>query len=135
MVQTYDTESYVIEAIQNNSYDMFYENEIEYREMLNFPPFTDILVFELTSKNKEYLVDASKKLYDILTKGENIYTVFTPKSPFVSKINNKFRIQIIIKAKLNDKVINTLYEKLKDYDKINRHRVGISVAKNPPYIS
>lgn len=135
VVQTYDTESYVIAAIQNNSYDVFYENEIEYREMLNFPPFTDILVFELTSKNKEYLVDASKKLYDILNKGESMYTVFTPKSPFVSKINNKFRIQIIIKAKLNDKVINTLYEKLKDYDKINRHGVMVSVAKNPPYIS
>lgn len=135
IVQTYDTESYVIDAILNNSYDMFYRKEIEYRQMLYFPPFTDILLVELTSKNKDYVVDSSKDLYNVLTKGENEYTVFTPKSPFVSKLNNKYRIQIIIKAKLNDKVINTLYEKLKDYDKINKHRVGVSIAKNPPYIS
>ena len=135
VVQTYDTESYVIHAILNNSYDMFYQKEIEYRKMLSFPPFTDILLVELTSKNKQHVVASSKALYDILSKGENNYTVFTPKSPFVSKLNNKYRIQIVIKAKIDDKVINTLYEKLKEYDKINRYRVGVSIAKNPPYIS
>ena len=135
VVQCYDTDSYVIDAIKENSYDIFYKEEIEYRQMLKFPPFVDILVIELTAKVNEHVVEASKTLYDILQKGEVPYTVFTPKSPFVSKLNNRYRIQIVIKAKIDEKVINTLYEKLKEYDKINKRGVGVSVIKNPPYIS
>lgn len=136
IVQAYDTENYIIDSIKKQSYEDFYNKEIEYRKLLCFPPFTDILLIELTSENKQSVTKDSIILYEILSSNNNsLYNVYTPKAPFVSKINNKYKIQIILKAKIDDKVLNTLYENLEKYDKICSRNVGIVIAKNPTYIN
>ena len=50
LIQTSDSENYIIQAVKNNSYTDFYKMEIDYRKTFGYPPFIDILLFEISGK-------------------------------------------------------------------------------------
>lgn len=132
ILQASDLESYILKSVYNSSYSDFYNKEIEFRKMLEYPPFKDILVIEVVSKYSNKVVNEGKKLYDIFSKNnKNILKVYSPKVPYVGKINNKYRIQMIIKTKVNSQVLDLVYENLEKYDKIKDRDVNIVVMKNP----
>lgn len=132
IMQAYDTENYVLDAVYNNSYKYFYNQEIKFRRMANYPPFVDIIMLELSGKYKDAVVTDGKKIYEIFekNKGENI-SVYSPKVPYISKINGKYRVQIVLKTNIDNKVLDKIYENLAIYDKIKSRNVNISVIKNP----
>ena len=99
--------------------------------MAGYPPFLDIIVVELTSKDKTKLMKDSEKIYNIFNKEKSLYKVYSPKAPYISKINNKYRIQMIIKTKVDNKVLDKLIENMDIYDKIKDVSVTASVVKNP----
>ena len=132
IMQAYDTENYVLDAVYNNSYKFFYNQEIKYRQMANYPPFVDIIMLELSGKYKEAVVSDGKKIYDIFEKNrEQNITVYSPKVPYISKINGKYRVQIVLKTNIDNKVLDKIYENLEKYDKIKNKNVNIAVIKNP----
>lgn len=132
IMQAYDTENYVLDAVYNNSYKYFYDQEIKFRSMASYPPFVDIIMLELSGKYKEAVVNDGKKIYEIFekNKGETI-TVYSPKVPYISKINGKYRVQIVLKTNIDNKVLDKIYENLEKYDKIKNKSVNIAVIKNP----
>lgn len=132
ILQAIDTNSYILDAVKNNSYDEFYEKEIEFRKVLNYPPFMDLILMEIVSTDKEKLKKDSEKLYNIFSEDtKQMYKVYSPKAPFIGRIGGKYRIQMIIKAKVDNKVLDLLYEKLDKYDKIKDRNIKLTVAKNP----
>ncbi len=131
ILQAYDTENYILNSVRENSYLDFYEQEIKFRKMAGYPPFVDIVVVELTSKDKTKLMKDSEKIYNIFSKEKNLYKVHSPKAPYISKINNKYRIQMVIKTKVDNKVLDKLIENMDIYDKIKDVSVTASVVKNP----
>lgn len=132
IMQAYDTENYVLESVYNNSYKYFYEKEIKFRRLANYPPFADIIALELSGKYKETVIGDGKKLHEILEKnGIEGLQVYSPKVPYISKINGKYRVQIILKTSNMNKVLDKIYENLDKYDKIKNRNVNISVIKNP----
>lgn len=132
IMQAYDTENYVLESVYNNSYKYFYEKEIAFRKMANYPPFIDIIAIELSSKYKEAVVEEGKKLYNIFEKNnDGQIQVYSPKIPYISKINGKYRVQMVLKTNITTKVLDNIYENLEKYDKIKNRNVSISVIKNP----
>jgi len=131
ILQAYDTENYILEAVKNNSYEDFYNQEIKFRKMASYPPFVDILVVEQVSKDKARLMKDSEKLYNIFNKEKMLYKVYSPKAPYVSRINNKYRVQMIIKTNVDNKVLDKLIENMEEYDKIKDRSVTVSVSKNP----
>ena len=132
IMQAYDTENYVLDAVYNNSYKYFYNQEIKFRRLANYPPFVDIIMLELSGKYKEAVINDGKKIYEIFEKnrGENI-TVYSPKVPYISKINGKYRVQIVLKTNIDNNVLDKIYENLAIYDKIKNKDVNISIIKNP----
>ena len=132
IMQAYDTENYVLESVYNNSYKYFYEKEINFRRLANYPPFIDIVAIELSSKYKDNVIVDGKKLHGIFEKNNTgEIQVYSPKIPYISKINGKYRVQIILKTNIVDKVLDKIYENLEKYDKIKSGNVNISVIKNP----
>ena len=136
ILQAYDTESYVLECVKNNSYIDFYNKEIEYREMFKYPPFCDMLLIELSSEFKSDVINDSAKLYNIFScnNTENLYTIYSPKMPFIQKINNKYRIHLLLKLNVSDKLLKLVYENLEKYDKMKGKRIKVSITRNPTYI-
>ncbi len=136
ILQAYDTENYVLDCIKNNSYDDFYNKEIEAREIFKYPPFCDMLLIELSSEFKYDVMKDSSKLYNIFSANNvnNSYVIYSPKSPFIQKINNKYRVHILLKLNFSNEILKLVYENLGKYDKIKSRKVKINITKNPTYI-
>ncbi len=136
ILQAYDTESYVLDCVKNNSYIDFYNKEIEYREMFKYPPFSDMLLIELTSEFKQDVMKESTKLYNVFNDNnkDKLYTIYSPKMPFIQKINNKYRVHLLLKLNVSDKLLKLVYENLEKYDKIKGKKIKVSITRNPTYI-
>lgn len=135
LIQTNDPENYILDAVVKHSYNDFYEKEIEYRKTFGYPPFINIVLFEVSGRNFSYVKEEANRLYDVLVKNnDNLYKVYSPKSPFIQKINNKFRINIIMKSMLDSNSYKKIYEKLNEYELKRKSGVSLTVTKNPTYI-
>lgn len=134
-IQTSDPDNFILNSIKEHNYESFYENEIEYRRAFDYPPFKDIFLFEISSNSLEISKEHSQKLYNILSKeNKDIYKVFTPKSPFIRKLNNKYKVNIILKTNATKEVYDTIYAKLKEFEKIKKNNISLTITKNPTYI-
>lgn len=136
LIQTNDTQNYILNSIEENDYEKFFESEIEYRKTFGYPPFLDIVLFELVGKDFDTVKKEAEKLYNILIqKNANEYRVFSPKSPYIQKLNNKYRVNIIMKTKLSTRIYNVIYEKIGVYNKYKKKNVSLTVSKNPTFIN
>lgn len=135
LIQTSDTDNYILKAVENNSYIDFFDKEIEYRKTFGYPPFIDILLFEISGVNLQDVKDDAEKLYNILNyNNQNEYRVFSPRSPYIQKLNNKFRVNVLVKAKLNTKIYSQMYGKIKIYNTKKKKNTLLSITKNPIFI-
>lgn len=135
LIQTNDPDNYILNAVINNSYIEFYEKEIKHRKKFGYPPFIDIVLFEISGRNFYLVKSEIDRLYNILnSENTGIYKVFNPKAPFIQKINNKFRVNIIVKTKLNTNSYNKLYEKINIFNKTKKNGVNMVVTRNPIFI-
>ena len=94
-----------------------------------------MLLIELSGEFKSDVIKDSVKLYDIFNINNNgEYTIYSPKSPFIQKINNKYRVHVLLKLNFSNKILQLIYENLEKYDKIKGRKISISITKNPTYI-
>lgn len=135
IIQSSDTENYILDAVTKNDYEEFYEKEIEHRERFGYPPFIDIVLFEISGLNYYNVKDESDRLYQILNSSKsNVYKVYSPRKPFIQKINKRYRINIIMKTNLSTVSYNEIYRKLSLFNKSKKNGVNIVVSKNPMFI-
>ena len=135
LIQTSDTDNYILEAVKHNDYLEFFDKEIEYRKTFGYPPFIDILLFEISGKDLQGVKEDAEKMYNILNyDNQNEYRVFSPKSPFIQKLNNRFRINVMVKARLNTKIYSKIYSKIIVFNLKKRRDTSISITKNPTFI-
>ena len=114
---------------------MFYETEIKLRKQLKYPPFCDIILFNVSSNDNNKVELAIKKLHDILKKNIEKYKVqvemFNPVVAPISKIKNKYRWRIILKCKLGNNVLNYINDSLDEYYKLKIKDTRVIVDTNP----
>ena len=135
VIQTYNPENFAIECAQKQNYDIFYEKEIYLREQLNYPPFCDIIVIGFTSEIEEDVTKSATKVYRNickLAKEENIQLqIYKPLPSPIDKIKNKYRWRIILKGKINNKLINIINNSIET----KNSKVRINVDTNPTNLS
>ena len=135
LIQTSDTDNYILQAVEHNDYNEFFDKEIEYRKTFGYPPFIDILLFEISGQNLYDVKQNAQILYSLLNENNyNEYRVYSPKSPFIQRINNRYRVNVMLKAKLNTKIYSSIYEKIKIYNSKAKNNTNLIVTKNPTFI-
>lgn len=132
VVQTYNPDNFSIECAQKQDYDMFYESEIILRERLKYPPFSDIMMFNITSNDEEDIKKSATKMYNILSKNaQNKLEIYKPMPAPINKIKNKYRWRIIAKCKFNNSIIDVVNKSLKEYYQYKNLKASIIVDLNP----
>ncbi len=102
LIQTYDPGSDVIQSAAYGTYEDFYENELLHRNIMNYPPYSDIICVSFTAKNDKSdsaLGAASafrKKLLGF--KGAPDNAVILPAREDSRRTDGKARASFIIKA-------------------------------------
>ncbi len=102
---------------------------------MKYPPFCDIILFNVSSNDNNKVEIAVKKLHDILKKNIEKYKVqveiFNPVIAPISKIKNKYRWRIILKCKLGNSILNYINGSLDEYYKLKIKDTRVIVDTNP----
>lgn len=120
IIQTYNPDNFSIQYAKKQDYKKFYDTEIQIRKQLRYPPFCDIILIGISGKSTNEVERVSNKIYKYLNmkkiKQNTDMYIFKPVPSPIDKIKNKIRWRIIIKCKLNEKIVCILNETL---EKIN----------------
>jgi len=124
IVQTYECDNYSIVSAKEQDYKKFYDQEIILREQLNYPPFCDITLINVTGEDERKVLEDSRiirEVFENVLKGKEGVSVLKEVPSPISKIKNKYRFRIIIKnfkgVEINEEVNSVLNGK--ELDKVN----------------
>ncbi len=120
IIQTFNPENYAIEYAKIQNYDLFYKTEIKVRKTLKYPPFCDIILIDVSSKDKLELVKLMKFLHIYLKNrviGEKFpILLYSPVTAPIDKIKDRHRMRIIIKCLYDDRINGLLRDMEKYYN-------------------
>lgn len=121
IIQTYDPEHYSIQTAKEQDYEHFYEQEIAYRQMLSYPPVSNMLVILCASKWEERAytcaADLVKKME--LLQNQKDVRVIGPADAAIAKVNDIYKKVIYLKAKEYQTLVE-IKDQLEHYMKDNR---------------
>ena len=137
VIQTNNPDNECIRLACAQDYDAFYQSEIRLRKLLVFPPFCDIALLTLTSPDENELLKASRlmagKLGEYLG-GEYSDIPIVTYGPFeapVYKVENKFRMRMVLKCRSDKRTRAMLSELLKYFSGSGVNGLSLSVDINP----
>ena len=103
ILQTYDTDHYVIRRALNYDFEGFYEDEIKVRKIFNYAPFNNMISVVVSGKNEKLVKKNIKSMYNSLIyllkeRGiEDFDFILGPSPCAISKINQNYRYQLLFK--------------------------------------
>jgi primosomal protein N' (replication factor Y) len=99
LIQTVNPDHYSIRHAAFGDYDGFFAQEIKYRRLMDYPPFSRLAEILLTGENLRALARESRKIFaDVMSKDATIETWGPALAP-VSRIRGRFRIQVVLRSK------------------------------------
>ncbi len=135
VIQTYSPKNEIIRLACLQDYDKFYEGEIAIRRELSYPPFCDMVCLTVTSDTEQNVIAGANRLSDMMIEKLNgeysglPFAVFGPFEAQVYKLNEKYRMKMIVKCKLN-KTTRKLFHELLCSFALDR-KVTLAVDMNP----
>ena len=105
IIQTNDTDNNIIALAQNQDYDAFFNEEIQSRKLMIFPPYCDICMIYVQSFDANIANATINQVFAniknaIDTEYKDVKLIILGPTPAtVPKVNNKYRYRIIIKTK------------------------------------
>ncbi len=116
VIQTYDPEHYAIQSAARNDYEGFYDEEINYRELMNYPPVTGMLSVTIASADEDKAVNASLQIKELTKTCDSV--VIGPSNAAIYKIKDVFYRRIYYKNNQYKKLtqIRDIIEKISTED-------------------
>lgn len=106
-LQTFSPDHYVLQLAAKQDYDEFYNQEIEVRKALLFPPFCDICLIGFSSLLEQPCLQAARRFLAIFKNRigkepkELPIRVLGPTKMGTGRLGGRFRNKLIIKCKFN----------------------------------
>ena len=97
IIQTYSPDSELMKCVAANDFERFFTIQMQERHLFRYPPYCRMTTITLKHRDNNLLTRASDYLADSLRNNE-IFEVLGAESPPISKINNTFIRNIIIKT-------------------------------------
>ncbi len=132
VIQTYSPKNEIIRLACLQDYERFYEGEIAIREELSYPPFCDMVSLVLTSEDEKKLFAGTKKLSDSVKEklagaySKYPFVAYGPHEADVYKLNDKYRMKMVLKCKLNSETRKLFHELLSEFSQ----EVGVTLSVN-----
>ncbi len=132
VIQTYNPEHYSIEMVKEQNYEGFYEKEILYRTMLNYPPIGFLLVVLLVSKEEKRLEKGALLLAEAAKEKLGKEKVVGPANATVYRISGQFRKVFYLKEENKERLLDckNLLEQFSKYSE-NLKQVNVYFDLNP----
>ena len=132
IIQTFNPDHYAIKLAQNHDYENFFYKEMELRHNLNYPPYYYTLKITVSSNSESLTARTIFKINNEVRMNVSKGTIILGPTPqTVTKINNRYYYQIVIKYKKETKLINYLQDLLLSSQRIEREGIQIVIDREP----
>ncbi len=112
VIQTYQPEHYSVVHAANQSYEDFYEEEILYREMLRYPPVSNMMAVQILAKEEDRGATLATDLAELAASFKNPserpdkgLLVIGPAPASIGKVNDIFRFVFYVKHEKYDTLV------------------------------
>ncbi len=135
VVQTYDPKNKVIAFAARADYEAFYEDEIISRKLMEYPPFSELVLLTVTGEDEQltgqYGMRLELRLRELLAEYEGLCIAFFGLAPATTfKVKNRFRYRLLFKTVKNDGVYDIL-ETLYNEHIENKTAFGLDIDISP----
>lgn len=137
IIQCYNPEHTVLSLSSEQDYKAFYENEIPLRRSLLFPPFCDLALLTVTSNRENDTLNSANallnKIKELLSSSypELKFQIFGPFEAPIYKLNEKFRVRLVIKFKNSKKSRSLFREALSFFYEEMPKNISVGIDINP----
>lgn len=121
VIQTYSPEHYAIETAAAQDYEAFYQEEIQYRELMGYPPVENLLAVLVACEDEAHLEKGCKYLKEYAKRvaGNHPIDIIGPANPGIGKINDVYRKVLYLKTESYDTLV-IMKNRLEQYIELNR---------------
>jgi primosomal protein N' (replication factor Y) len=103
ILQTFQPEHYVIQAVRQHSYRQYYQQELEYRRQLGYPPFTRLVRLEYRDPDEDKARQAAGLIAEKLktwlhAESRSATEMIGPAPCFFSRLDGQYRWQIVLRG-------------------------------------
>jgi primosomal protein N' (replication factor Y) len=102
IIQTYHPEHYAVVCARAQDYEGFYQREINFRRMMNYPPFcalVNILVHDKEVTKAHGTADRLASELRQAAQDQGMIRVLGPAPAPLARLRNEYRFQVLIKAR------------------------------------
>lgn len=130
IIQGFNIDHYSIKYASKHDYKGFYNEEMSIRKVLKYPPYINLTLIKISGYNYEECYNEASKISTYL-KNNTKAIILGPSNSNMSKINNKYYVQIILKYK---KLID-IYKDLEYIDnQYKKNKINVEIDINPKKI-
>ncbi len=131
VIQTYNPTHYAIVNASRHDYEKFYQKEMEYRQLGNYPPFCRIVSVLIKCKDESKLQHHTNSILSFLKKNIKNAMVLGPSPALVYKVKDDYRMKILIKYKDDSSVYEQLNRLHIHYNKKSSEGISLMIDFNP----
>ena len=138
LIQTYQPDHYVFQAVQSQDYESFFERELESRRQLGYPPFTRLALVRLSGPVDAPVAREARRLAAAL---ENLRTgepdlrsrvrILGPAPAGLTRLQGRFRWQILIKSCGRAPLVHLLAHLRRAWTPPPRSRLSLTLDIDP----
>jgi primosomal protein N' (replication factor Y) len=139
--QAYDTGHYSLRFAKEHDYHSFYREEIEHRETLRYPPFSELVKIGFSGLNEQKVSAAAYDFYKIVKviqqrladPNDSTYyiEILGPGPTLIPKIQNNYRWQLLIKTNQPAWLPVIIKESWAEYQKQKHQDIKVIKDRNP----
>ena len=118
IIQTNDPGQALLQRINHNDYQSFYQWEVLERERFHYPPFSRMITIIFKSKDKQTSFQAANFYFHEIRKQLSNQRIIGPVEPLISKIRNRYLHEITLKLDKQGINLSVVKEYLKSVKKM-----------------
>ena len=116
VIQTYTPEHYAIEMSKTQEYLPFYEREMQMRHQAGYPPYYYLVLIQISHTDVLMAAEYAGKTVDWLrSKLSFNVSIIGPTTAGITRLQNRYRYQCLIKYKIEPDLIPVLLQLIKLY--------------------
>ena len=130
IIQAYDTKHYAIQCAAHHDYKTFFKNEMNYRHLAGYPPYTYLTSLTFSHKQEELAYKGAQLAFSLL-KAKSEVRVLGPTA--LHKLRGECRIRILLKGKQEE--LLTVYEKdVYEQHLYKKQKARLDIDLSPLYL-
>lgn len=135
IIQSYTPENYAVQRAAAQDYRGFYDEEVQLRQMMGYPPYSDLFQLVFSAKTESAAKNGAEKWYGQITEAlgeEECMNAFKPQPAPMNKIKETYRYCMLIKCPQGKrKSYAETLEIIKEKNKDKKSTYAVTVDINP----